>query len=299
MNYCWVSNLKNNYISRSKKLSQILNPMKTKLLLLPFLILFSFQELHAQNIWKGYVSYGIGVQPRNSAFSSDVIPLQAQTVVGDNKEDHGPALHNFTLGVIKKHSEKINFRFGLNYQNVFSWNGISTNGSKSAGYIGDSLVRPGEERSTNYGYQVLGFEFAVERNLLTKNKAYNFWVLGGLEVAYLQRFDSYEVFEIETQRIRDSFTATYDDVLLRGLVGISGEKVVSKKLSLRLDFMVNPLYYFSPYKLKITNYKQDYQGLNDREYIYSVNARESLGELDKERIILSTYRLNFSLVFNL
>lgn len=274
--------------------------MKNKLLLLLFLVVFCFQELHSQNLWKGYINYGVGFQPRNSAFNSEVIPLQVNilSTSGNNKNDHGPALHNISLGLLKKYSKKVNIRLGINYQNVFRWNGDQIN-TIAASYMDDSLIKPREEKHINYGYKAIGFEFAVERNLLTKNKNYNLWLIGGLELAYLRRFDSYELFEVETNLFRESFTATYDDFLLRGLVGISAEKILTTKLSLRLDLMANPLYYFTPYQLKINNYLVNYQSLDDQEYRYSNNAKLGLGELTRERIIQRTFRLNFSFVFSL
>tara|TARA_R110002096_G_scaffold126532_3_gene273601 strand:- start:25664 stop:26482 length:819 start_codon:yes stop_codon:yes gene_type:complete len=271
--------------------------MKTRYLLFTLFLFFGCQSLSAQKPWNAYLSYGFGIQPRNSAFNAEIFSLQERIVFGEGKHDHGPVLHNFSLGLIHKKSKKLNFRYGINYQNVFQWDGVSING-RSASYQGDSLVTSGEEERVEYGYTVLGFEFALERNLMSKNKDYNFWIVGGLEAAYVQRFDSYELFEIETQRIRESFTATYDDVLLRGLIGVSAEKVLSKKLSLRLSFLANPIYYFSPYRLRISNFMENYNPQNDQEYNYSTNPRIGYGELQKERVELRTFRINLSLTFD-
>lgn len=272
--------------------------MKHKKLTTLFLFLMASQLVYSQNAWKASFGYGIGIQPRYTAFNSEVILLQQKIVVGEDKYDHGPAMNNFSLGLIQKHSEKVNMRYGINYQKVFSWNGLSTN-STAARYENDSLISPGMEKNVDYGYHVLGLEIAIERNLLTKNKDYNLWVSGGVELAYAKRFDSYELYEVETMQIRESFKSTYEDVLLRGMLGISIEKILTKKLSLRLGFISNPLYYFTPYQLKITDYSEDYQELGDQEYNYSVNPRIGSGELEKERIRQLANRLNFSLVFNL
>lgn len=101
-----------------------------------------------------------------------MIPLQANTLSksGNNKNDYGPALHNISLGLLKKYSKKVNIRLGINYQNVFRWDGdrITTTASS---YMDDSLIKPSGEKHINYDQKAMGFEFVAERNLLTKNIA--------------------------------------------------------------------------------------------------------------------------------